>query len=61
MTASLALRAAFAASILALAPAAVSAAEVNLYTTREPGLIQPLLDRYTAETGTTINTIFVKE
>lgn len=54
------LRAAF-ASTLALIPAAAAAAEVNLYTTREPGLIQPLLDAYAKETGTTFNTIFVKE
>lgn len=45
---------------LSLAVPAV-AAEVNFYTTREPGLIQPILDRYTAETGVKINTIFVKE
>jgi iron(III) transport system substrate-binding protein len=37
------------------------AAEVNLYTTREPGLIQPLLDAFTAKTGTKVNTLFVKE
>jgi len=45
---------------LCLAVPAV-AAEVNFYTTREPGLIQPILDRYSAETGVKINTIFVKE
>lgn len=61
MTASKTIRATLMASILALVPAAASAAEVNLYTTREPGLIQPLLDAYTKETGTTFNTIFVKE
>ena len=37
------------------------AAEVNLYTTREPGLIKPLLDAYTARTGTTVNTVFVEK
>ncbi|MCM2504644.1 Fe(3+) ABC transporter substrate-binding protein [Aureimonas altamirensis] len=37
------------------------AAEVNLYTTREPGLIQPLIDAFEAETGNTVNTIFLKD
>lgn len=40
---------------------AAAAAEVNIYTTREPGLIQPLLDAYKAETGVTVNTIFMKD
>lgn len=35
--------------------------EVNLYTTREPGLIQPLLDTFTEETGIKANVIFIKE
>lgn len=40
----------------------VSAAEeVNLYTTREPGLIQPMLDLFTKETGVKVNAIFVKD
>jgi iron(III) transport system substrate-binding protein len=47
------------AGLSTVAPA--SAAEVNLYTTREPGLIQPLLDAFTASTGTKVNTLFVKE
>ena len=38
-----------------------SAAEVNLYTTREPGLIRPLLDAFTAKTGVTVNTVFVEK
>ena len=37
------------------------AAEVNLYTTREPGLIRPLLDAFTAKTGVTVNTVFVEK
>ena len=49
------------AAALAALPTIATAAEVNVYTTREPGLIQPLLDRYTAETGVATNTIFVKE
>lgn len=35
--------------------------EVNIYTTREPGLIQPMLDEYTKKTGVKVNSIFVKE
>lgn len=35
--------------------------EVNLYTTREPGLIQPLLDAFTEATGVTVNTVFVRD
>ncbi|WP_436642727.1 Fe(3+) ABC transporter substrate-binding protein [Microbaculum sp. FT89] len=38
-----------------------SAAEVNVYTTREPGLIQPLFDAFTAETGTKVNVLFGKD
>lgn len=38
-----------------------AAAEVNLYTTREPGLIRPLLDAYTARSGVTVNTVFVEK
>ncbi|WP_336486386.1 extracellular solute-binding protein [Methylobacterium nigriterrae] len=41
--------------------AGARAAEVNLYTTREPGLIRPLLDAFTARTGTTVNTVFVEK
>lgn len=41
---------------LAQAPAA---AEVNLYTTREPGLIRPLLEAFTAKTGIKVNTAIV--
>lgn len=43
----------------ATAPAA--AGEVNLYTTREPGLIQPLLDAFTADTGIKVNTVFLRD
>jgi iron(III) transport system substrate-binding protein len=40
---------------------ALADGEVNLYTTREPGLIQPLIDVFTTETGITVNTVFVKD
>jgi iron(III) transport system substrate-binding protein len=41
--------------------AAAQTQEVNLYTTREPGLIQPLLDGFTKSTGIKVNSIFVKD
>ena len=50
----------FTASLL-LAAGTASAAELNIYTTREPGLIQPLLDSFTAATGTKVNTVFMKD
>jgi len=48
------------ASIFTIAGAA-SAAELSIYTTREPGLIQPLLDSFTSETGIKVNTVFLKD
>lgn len=41
--------------------AAATAQEVNLYTTREPGLIQPLLDAFTKDTKIKVNAIFIKD
>lgn len=42
-----------------LATVALSQAqEVNLYTHREPGLIKPILDKFTAETGIKVNLVF---
>ena len=41
--------------------ALASKGEVNLYTTREPGLIIPLLEAFTAETDIKENTVFVKD
>ena len=37
------------------APAFAQSGEVNIYSYREPGLIQPLLDRFSAETGIKVN------
>lgn len=37
----------------------VSAEEVNIYSHRQPELIQPLLDAFTAETGIAVNIAFV--
>ncbi len=35
-----------------------SAQDVNLYTSREPALIKPLLDEFTKQSGVKVNTIF---
>jgi iron(III) transport system substrate-binding protein len=43
------------------AGAPVVAQEVNLYTTREPGLMKPLIDGFTKSTGIKVNSIFVKD
>jgi iron(III) transport system substrate-binding protein len=51
-----------AASLLTLGAAAPAlSAEVNIYTTREPGLIQPILDAFTAETGIAVNTVMLQD
>ena len=44
------------AGAILLPAAALADGEVNLYTTREPGLIEPLLDAFTEETGIKVNT-----
>jgi len=44
---------------LGLFAAAAQAAEVNLYSTREPGLLNPLLEKFTAETGIKVNTVYL--
>lgn len=50
------------ALLLAAAMAGTAnAAQVNLYTTREPGLIQPLLDKFTRSTGIKVSTVFVRD
>jgi iron(III) transport system substrate-binding protein len=47
-------------ALLALIFAAPALAdEVNIYSHRQPELIQPLLDQFTAETGITVNVAFV--
>lgn len=48
--------------VAGLAACASSAfADVTLYTTREPGLIQPILEQFTKDTGIKANTVFVKD
>lgn len=54
-------RAVFAAAIAFAAGSAFAAEnEVNVYTTREPGLIQPLLDVFANETGIKANAVFTE-
>lgn len=50
----------FATTLLATA-APVLAEEVNIYSYRQPELIQPLLDAFTADTGITTNVAFVEK
>jgi iron(III) transport system substrate-binding protein len=38
-----------------------SAQSVNIYTTREPGLVLPLFDAFRRETGITVNTVFISQ
>ena len=42
-------------------PSWAMAQEVNLYTTREPGLIKPLLDSFTTASGIKVNAVFVEK
>lgn len=49
--------------LLASAAAAIAApalADVNIYTTRQPELIQPVMDAFTAETGIAVNLAYVE-
>lgn len=52
-------------SLLALLAACVAvpalAEEVNVYSLRQPELVQPLFDRFTAETGIAVNVAFVEK
>ena len=36
-------------------------ADVNVYTTRQPELIQPVVDAFTAKTGIQVNLAFIEE
>ncbi|WP_370438146.1 Fe(3+) ABC transporter substrate-binding protein [Microvirga sp. TS319] len=48
-----------AAALCTMAGSAIAAESLNIYTTREPGLIKPVLDEFTKETGIKVNTIFI--
>ena len=50
-----------AVSVSLTALPAMAAEQVTLYTTREPGLIQPLLNTFTEQSGVKVNTVFVKD
>lgn len=43
------------------AVAAPAIADVNIYTTRQPELIQPVMDAFTAETGIAVNLAYVDD
>lgn len=55
------LRAVLAGAALSCGAGAGLAQELNLYTSREPGLIEPLLQAFTESTGITVNTVFLKD
>ncbi len=61
MFAARSLRPLLSVAVLASFSAAASAEEVNIYTTREPGLIEPLLKVFTDKTGIKVNTLFLKD
>lgn len=50
-----------AVTLLSAAVSAHAAGEVTLYTTREPGLLQPLLAAFSAQHDVKVNTVFVKD
>jgi iron(III) transport system substrate-binding protein len=54
-------RIALLAGTLGLTSGAAFGQEINLYTTREPGLIKTLIDAFTKAKGVKVNTIFVKD
>ena len=49
----------FRTTALALLFATPALADVNIYSTRQPDLIDPILAAFTAETGITVNTAFI--
>jgi iron(III) transport system substrate-binding protein len=52
--------AAIALAAMQFTPHDVNAQSVNLYTTREPGLVKPLLEAFTAKTHIAVKTVHVK-
>ena len=49
------------AASLATTASAHAAGEVNLYSYRQPFLIQPMLDEFTKQTGIAVNVVFAKK
>jgi iron(III) transport system substrate-binding protein len=60
-TVSLRMSAGLLASLLAPIAAATAAESVNVYTYREPALIEPILKGFTAKTGIAVNMVFSKD
>lgn len=57
---SLGLAAAACTTLFAAASAAQAQGEVNVYTDRQPFLIDPLLEAFTADTGVKVNVVYAK-
>lgn len=57
------LRLGAASLLLSLSPLPASAANdaLTLYTTREPGLIKPLLEGWSQQSGVQVNTVYIKD
>jgi len=55
------MRAILASAALFTGAGALQAQELNLYTSREPGLVEPLLQAFTESTGIKVNTVFLKD
>ncbi|MDH3666780.1 MAG: Fe(3+) ABC transporter substrate-binding protein [Paracoccaceae bacterium] len=49
------------AAAMAFSALAAAADEVNVYTSRQPELIQPIFDAFTGETGITVNVLYAKK
>lgn len=49
------------ATLLSAAAVSASAEEVNIYSSRQPDLIDPILEAFTAETGIEANVVFLKK
>lgn len=49
------------AGVATLSVTAHAAEEVSLYTTREPKLMQPIIDAFAKQSGIKVNTVFVKD
>lgn len=47
--------------VLTTGAGSLVAQELNLYTSREPGLVEPLLQAFTSSTGVKVNTVFLKD
>ncbi|WP_128255411.1 Fe(3+) ABC transporter substrate-binding protein [Falsirhodobacter deserti] len=59
--ASIILNATLASTVILAAVGGAHGQELNLYTSREPGLVEPLLADFTESTGITVNTVFLKD